>query len=85
VEQVELLLRNGHVSLFFHSAFVESTITTACCVCMIALFNGTFLSQCIHAHVDSTTSSSCMRVIVVLLDAQSVSESAGYCRLPDDF
>ena len=52
---------------------------------MIAPFNGTFHSQCIHAQVDSTAISSCMRVIVVLLNAQSVSESAGYCRLPDDF
>ena len=85
MEQVELLLRNGNMALLFHCAFVASTITAACCVCMIAPFNGTFHSQCIHAHVDSTAISSCMRVIVVLLNAQSVSESAGYCRLPDDF
>ena len=52
---------------------------------MIAPFNGTFHSQCIHAHVDSTAISSYMRVVVVLHSAQSVSDSAGYCRLHGDF
>jgi hypothetical protein len=125
------------MSVLFQCAFAASAITAACCVCLLALFNGTFRSQCI----ESTSSSNDVRVVVVLLmvtaalafatnaafvlkpspkrggaviaaicskwqplyfiavsveklvlraimisyNAQSVSERAGHCRLPDDF
>jgi hypothetical protein len=121
----------------FHCAFAASAITAACCVCLLAIFNGAFRSQCI----DSTAGSNDMRAIVVLFmaaaalafvanaafvlkrspkrrgaviaaicskwqpvyfiavsveklvlravmisyNAQSVSERAGHCLLPDDF
>ena len=51
------------MSLLFQCAFAASAFTAACCVCLLALFNATFRSQCI----DSTSSSNDMRVIVVLL------------------
>ncbi len=51
------------MALLFHCAFAASAITAACCVCLLALFNATFRSQCI----DSTVSGNDMRVIVVLL------------------
>jgi hypothetical protein len=55
------------MAILFHCAFAASAITAACCVCLLALFNGTFRSQCIDTHVDSTASSDDIRGIVVLL------------------
>ena len=49
----------------FHCAFAASAITAACCVCLLAIFNGAFRSQCI----DSTAGSNNMRAIVVLFMA----------------
>ena len=56
------------MALLFHCAFAASAITAACCVCLLALFNGTFRSQCI----DSTAGSKDMRAIVVLFMAAAV-------------
>ena len=53
------------MAAIFHCAFAASAITAACCVCLLAIFNGAFRSQCI----DSTAGSNDMRAIVVLFMA----------------
>ena len=53
------------MAAIFRCAFAASAITAACCVCLLAIFNGAFRSQCI----DSTAGSNDMRAIVVLFMA----------------
>jgi hypothetical protein len=59
------ILTAANMATLFRCGFAASAITTVCCVCLLAIFNGTFRSQCI----DSTAGSNGMRAIVVLFVA----------------
>jgi hypothetical protein len=77
---LQLLLGNTHMAMLFHCTFAASAFTAACCVCLLAIFNGTFRSQCI----DSTASgagSNDMRAIVVLFMAAAALAFVANARL----